>query len=244
LLGEHPTSLSQSLSTTGIIPSADGVVAVGLPSDLLLRRPDLRRAERNVHAATARIGVVESDLYPKFSLTGAFGLQSKDLADLPEGNSRFWNIGPSARWNVFDAGRIRRRIDAAGEREKQALVTFEQTVLTALEEVENALVTLDQERDRARYLREAVDAGNRAVALSDERYRSGVGDFLDVLESQRRLYDNEDQLVQSSSSATRAVISLYKSLGGGWQQAPESVAETLNETPASEPADPGTHAGD
>jgi outer membrane protein, multidrug efflux system len=216
LLGQSPSALAQELSAKGQIPSASGEVAVGIPSDLLRRRPDIRRAERRIAAASARIGVATADLFPRFSLTGNFGFESGKAEDLFDASSRTWGFGPSVRWNIFDAGRIRRLIDAAGEREKQALISYEQAILTSLEDVENALVRLTNEQMRNRALNDAVTANKRAVALADERYRSGVGDFLNVLESQRQLYDAEDQAVQSDAEVTTAVISLYRALGGGW----------------------------
>ncbi len=238
LLGQHPGSLIQELATdttsanatsSASIPKTTTPIASGLPSDLLRRRPDLRRAERQIASATARIGVATSDLFPKFSLTGSFGLQSEELDSFLDINSRTWSIGPSVRWNIFDMDRIHRTIEVATEREQQALIVYEQTVLTALEDVENALVRLTNEQDRNVALRDAVTSNRRAVELADERYRSGVGDFLDVLDGQRLLYDSEDALVASDAEVTRAVVTLYRALGGGWQeQSPQSEAQDAN----------------
>lgn len=231
LLGQAPGSLNDELATTAAMPTAPTNVAVGLPSDLLRRRPDVRAAERRIAAATARVGVATADLFPRFSLTGSFGLSSSAGDRLFDMNSRTWSIGPTMRWNIFDAGAVRRSIDAANQRERQAFFAYEQTVLTSLEEVENALVQLSSEEDRRGALREAVRANQRAVELATERYRTGVGDFLNVLESQRQLYDAEDQLVQSETATLRSVIALYLALGGGWDagqgpQTPEPPAGT------------------
>ncbi len=218
LLGQSPAALAEELAPKRDIPKAAGDIAVGIPSDLLRRRPDVRRAERQIAAASARIGVATADLFPRFSLTGSFGFESSEADDLFDASSRTWGFGPSVRWNILDAGRIRRLIDAASEREKQALIAYEQTILTSLEDVENALVRLTNEQARNQALIDAVNANKRAVALADERYRSGVGDFLNVLESQRQLFDAEDQAVLSEAEVTTAVVSLYRALGGGWAE--------------------------
>lgn len=237
LLGQNPSALVQELAPKSTIPKLTGDIAVGIPSDLLRRRPDIRRAERRIAASSARIGVATADLFPRFSLTGDFGFQSDKVEDLFDASSRTWGFGPSVRWNIFDAGRIRRLIDAASEREKQSLITYEQTILTSLEDVENALVRLSNEQMRNRALIDAVDANNRAVALADERYRSGVGDFLNVLESQRQLYDAADEVVLSEAQVTDAVISLYRALGGGWAEPqpnpPQYEAPSAQTTPTT-----------
>lgn len=217
LLGQEPGSLLAELSPTAAIPSPPAELPVGLPSDLLRRRPDIRRAEQDIAAATARIGVATADLFPRFSLTGSFGFQSGELDALPDMNSRFWSIGPAVRWNLFDAGRVRNRIEAANAREEQALASYERTVLTAFEEVENGLTQFIQEQARRRALGEGAEASSRALQLATDRYRSGIGDFLDVLETQRALYDLKDQHVQSEIGVTRSLIAVYKALGGGWE---------------------------
>ncbi len=219
LLGQEPASLLGELSSeaqTAVIPAPPAEVPVGLPSELLQRRPDIRRAERNLAAATARIGVATADLYPRFSLTGAFGTQAAQAGDLFDSQSLFWTIGPSVRWNLFTGGLVRAQIAAAGAREEQALYQYDQTILLSLEEVENALTAFTQEQARREALESAVAASQRAVDLSLDRYRSGVGDFLNVLVVQRELYDVQDQLVQSETAVTRGLIGLYKALGGGW----------------------------
>lgn len=237
LLGEHPSALVAELAPTGQIPRAGDRIGLGMPSELLRRRPDIRRAERGIAAASARIGIATSDLFPKFSLTGSFGLRSEELDPLLDMSSRQWSIGPSVRWNLFDAGRIRNNIEAASERERQAFASYEQTVLVALEETENALTQLTTEQSRNRALADAVTHARRAVQLADERYRSGIGDFLDVLDSQRLQYDAEDQLVASDATVTQAVIALYKALGGGWgeERATDEKSVSDSEHPQGSP---------
>jgi NodT family efflux transporter outer membrane factor (OMF) lipoprotein len=231
LLGQHPGALIGELTSevpdtaSTLVPKTTAAIAAGLPSDLLRRRPDIRRAERQIAAATARVGVATADLFPRFSLTGAFGFEAEELDYVFDASSRTWLIAPAVRWNIFDRGRIRRTIDAANEREQQAMIAYEQTVLIALEDVENALVRLSNEQERNSALRDAVASNRRAVELADERYRSGVGDFLDVLDGQRLLYDSEDALVASDAELTRAVITLYRALGGGWQEPVPATSE-------------------
>jgi Outer membrane efflux protein len=153
-------------------------VPVGLPAELLRRRPDIRRAERQLAAATARIGVAEADLYPKLSVTGSLGLESLNLGDLPKGASRFWAVGPTLSWHIFDAGRIRATIAVQDARTVQQFSTYQQTVLTALDEVENVLVAYSREQVRRAQLVEAVEANRRAVALANDLYRNGLSTFL------------------------------------------------------------------
>ncbi|HEX2279276.1 MAG TPA: efflux transporter outer membrane subunit [Candidatus Tectomicrobia bacterium] len=217
LLGLAPGALWPELSREAPIPPVPPEVPVGLPSDLLRRRPDVRRAERQVAAATARIGVAVADLFPKLSLTGSLGLQSDLLADLPLGSSRFWSIGPTLSWPIFDAGRIRANIAVQDAREEQRLAQYAQTVLALLEEVENALVAYSREQVRRDKLAEAVEANRQAVALANELYTRGLGDFLNVLESQRSLFASQSDLVQSEATVSANAVALYKALGGGWE---------------------------
>jgi len=233
LLGEEPGSLIAELNPSTVnqpdaappqLPTPPAEVPVGLPSELLLRRPDIRRAERNLAAATARIGVATADLYPRFSITGAFGFQAGQIGDVFDANARYWNIGPAVRWNLFTGGAVRARIEAAGAREEQALYAYDQTILLSFEEVENALTNFIQEQARRRALQDAVSANERAVNLSMDRYRSGIGDFLTVLDTQRQLYDTQDALVQSETGVTRSLVGLYKALGGGWGAQEQALA--------------------
>lgn len=229
LLGKNPALLITELETANTdegnaassesapVPTSSAAIATGLPSDLLRRRPDIRRAERQIAAASARVGVATADLFPRFSLTGSFGLESEHTDQLLDMSSRTWSFGPSVRWNIFDAGKLRRTVDAANSRERQALIQYERTVLVALEDVERALVQVKNEQVRNASLRRAVEANTRAVKIAQERYRAGVSEFLNVLESQRQQYDSEDQLVQSDAEFARSVIALYRALGGGWR---------------------------
>lgn len=217
LIGKEPAELESRLSVAAPIPPAVPGIPVGLPSDLLRRRPDIRNAERQLEAATARIGVATADLFPRFFLTGAAGLQSINASDFFDAGSRFWSIGPSVQWPIFTAGRIRQNIKVQNAREEQAAIRYEQTVLTSLEEVENALVACGKEQEHRRALVESEAANRRAVELADERYRSGLVDFLNVLDTQRSLLVVQDELAQSDRTIDQNLVRLYKALGGGWQ---------------------------
>ncbi|HEX9788878.1 MAG TPA: efflux transporter outer membrane subunit [Candidatus Binatia bacterium] len=217
LLGIQPGALSAELSTEAPIPALPPQAHVGLPSELLRRRPDIRRAERQLAAANAEIGVATADLYPRFSLSGAFGVQSISASDWFSAPSRFWSIGPTIRWPIFDAGRIRANIEVRNARQEQALTAYEKTVLTAFEDVENALVSYAKEQLRYRSLMDAVVANRRAVAMADELYKNGLIDFLNVLDSQRALYSAESDVAQSEAAMATNLVALYKALGGGWE---------------------------
>ncbi len=218
LLGREPSALADELGQEGLIPVGVGVVPIGLPSDLLRRRADIRRAERQLAAANARIGVATADLFPKFSLTGSLGLQSAKFTNLPNSGSTFYSIGPGFNWNLFDAGKIRSNIRVQNALTEEAIVQYQQTVLNSLEEVENAIVAYDREQTRRQSLAAAVGSNKRAVDLSNELYSRGLIDFLSVQESLRSLLEAEDQLVQSDTAVSSNLVALYKALGGGWDE--------------------------
>lgn len=217
LLGVAPGTLSAELSLASAIPVAPLQVAVGVPAELLRRRPDIRRAERALAAETARVGVAEGDLYPRLSLFGNLGFQAEDAADLFESDSRVFGIGPSLRWNVFSAGRLRDRVEAQEARVQQAAAAWEGTVLAALEETENALAAFVREQSRRSSLSEAAAHARRSVELARTQYTEGLSDFQAVLDSERALADLEDTLAQSSAAITTHLVRLYKALGGGWE---------------------------
>ena len=229
LIGKEPAELESQLVAVAPIPRGVPGIPVGLPSDLLRRRPDVRQAEREVAAATARIGVATADLFPRFFLTGAAGLQSLNASDFFDAGSRFWSIGPSVRWPIFTAGRIRQNIRVQNARQEQAAIRYEQTVLTSLEEVENALVACGKEQEHHQALVESESANLRAVELADQRYRSGLEDFLNVLETQRTLLAVQDGLARSERTEGQNLVRLYKALGGGWEPE-QQVAELKSQT--------------
>ncbi|HEY7165252.1 MAG TPA: efflux transporter outer membrane subunit [Candidatus Binatia bacterium] len=217
LVGQQPGALWDELAPTAPIPSLPPEVLVGLPSELLRRRPDIRRAERQLASATAQVGAAMADLFPKFSLTGAFGLQSVSASDWFTGGSRFWSIGPTISWPIFDAGRIRANIEVRNAQQEQALIQYQKSILTALEDVENSLVSYSREQERNQSLVAAVAANRRAVQMANELYIRGLSDFLNVLEAQRNLYASESDLSQSQAAVATDLVSLYKALGGGWE---------------------------
>jgi multidrug efflux system outer membrane protein len=217
LLGSPPTTLNNELRPRQNVPDPPAMVPVGLPSDLLRRRPDIRRAERQLAAATAQIGVATADLFPKFSLTGNIDFQASQINLLGDWNRSFWSFGPSASWSIFDAGRIASNIKVQNAVQEQALTAYRQTVLAALLEVQNVLIAFSQEQHRREALADAVDLNQRAVELSTRRYKQGVTDFLIVLDAERSLFASQDALVQSNSAVGTDAVALYKALGGGWE---------------------------
>jgi NodT family efflux transporter outer membrane factor (OMF) lipoprotein len=190
---------------------------VGLPSELLRRRPDIRRAERQLAAATAQVGSAMADLFPKFSLTGIGGLRSISASDWFSGGSRYWNIGPTISWPIFDAGRIRANIEVRNAQQEQALTQYEKSVLSAFQDVETALANYANEQARYRSLTDAVAANRRAVTMANELYIRGLNDFLNVLDTQRALYITESAQTQSQATMASDLVALYKALGGGWE---------------------------
>ncbi len=221
LLGREPAALEKDLARGGPIPPAPPEIPVGLPSELVRRRPDIRRAEANLHAATARIGVATADLFPKFSLTGSFGFSSNDLTKLGNlANSKFWSFGPTITWPIFAGGRIQWNIKLQEAVKEETLAAYQKTVLTALKDVETALVAYAKEQEHRRSLSTAVANNRKAVEYAMKLYIAGKTDFLNVLTAQLNLYTSENALVQSTSAVDTNLVALYKALGGGWEPAP------------------------
>jgi outer membrane protein TolC len=200
------------------IPTVEPKVAVGVPAETLRRRPDVRRAERQLAAQTARIGEAKSDLFPKFRLLGSVGLET--IEHEPEffhTDYSFWSIGPSVSWNIFDAGAIRRNIEIQTAKQKQKLINYEKTVLAALEETENALTRFAREQERVKELKDAVRSARKSEDLATGNYKAGLVDFINVLNAQKAALNYQEELALSKSAVTSNLISLYKALGGGWQ---------------------------
>ena len=216
LLGQHPTALRAELETPTPIPSPPSEILVGLPTELLRQRPDLRSAERKLAAQTAQIGVAKADLYPRLALLGTFAFDALDAAKLFTGDASAFSFGPAVRWNLFDGGRIRSNVKAQESLTEQALLGYEQTVLLALEEVEDAFVAYVQENERRDMLQRSVTAADAAVKLVNTLYRTGLTDFQNVLDTERSLFQQQDQLAQSEGEVTQNLIQIYRALGGGW----------------------------
>jgi NodT family efflux transporter outer membrane factor (OMF) lipoprotein len=217
LLGKEPAFLAKELARATPIPPTPPAVPVGLPSDLLRRRPDIRRAEAQLHAATARIGVAVADLFPKFNITGSMGLAANDISRIGVQGSKFWSFSPSVTWPVFAGGKIRWNVQVQNALQEQALLTYQQAVLNALKEVETALVAYAKEQEHQKALALAVANNRQAVDLSMKLYVAGKTDFLNVLNAQRALFVTEDALTQSNRTLGTNLIALYKALGGGWE---------------------------
>jgi NodT family efflux transporter outer membrane factor (OMF) lipoprotein len=219
LLGQAPDALRQELQTAAPIPPLPSAVPMGLPAQLARRRPDIRKAEASLHAATAEIGVAVAGLYPRLTLTGGGGLQSETVGELTEWASRFVSIGPTLELPVFDRGRWQ-TITLQKVRAKEAAVSYAATVLNALQEVENARAAYDAEQDRHAWLESTVAQNRDALSLARQRYASGVASFIEVLDAERTLQQNQLSLAQSSAVVGEDLVSLYRALGGGWEHEP------------------------
>jgi NodT family efflux transporter outer membrane factor (OMF) lipoprotein len=216
LLARPPGDLVALLSDSRPVPTASSSVPTGIPSDLLRRRPDIRRAEANAHAATAKIGVAVADLFPKFSLNGSVNQQSARLSDWLSPASRVTSFGPSFNWALFQGGNIQANIRLQQALRDESVLAYRKTVLVALQEVEDSMVASSNERKRHAALANAVSANLRAVDLSLKLYTAGQTDFINVLNAQRSLLQSESDFSQSNLSQAADLIALYKALGGGW----------------------------
>ena len=233
LLGLPPTDLSEMLGKGGI-PSAPAEVAVGIPANLLRRRPDIRRAELTAAAQCARIGIARADLYPTFSLLGSLGLNaagagSGSMSRIFDGDSLGYSLGPSVRWPLFNYGRLKNRVRAEDARFEQTISAYRAVVLDAAREAEDAMVGFLRSRERERLLKESVAAARRAAELSMTQYREGAVDYQRVLDSDRFLTEQQDLYTEVRGDIALNLIALYKALGGGWQlrQGKHFVAEAI-----------------
>jgi len=217
LLNLEPGALEAKLTVPAELPLGPTAVPPGLPSDLILRRPDVRTAERQLAAATANIGVATADLFPKLSLTGTLGLRSEELSSFTEHDSVYYSIGSIVSWPILQLRPIYYNIQIQNIRQEQALLAYRQAVLQSLEEVDNALIALDREKDRNALLAQAVQSSRRALSLAKELNEAGIEDFLNVLTAQLAVFQAEDQLARSDQALLTNVIALYKALGGGWE---------------------------
>lgn len=216
LLGRMPGEWSAELSVPEPIPLPPRTVAIGVPADLLRRRPDVRRAERQLAAQTARIGIATADLYPRLSLSGSFAFESISAGDLFQSSSRAFSFGPAVRWLLFDGNRVRSRIEVEEAVTEQVLYRYEQTVLNAVAEAENALTEHLQQRSRQLALERSQLAAQRSLRLATGLYKDGLSDFQNVLDAQRSLFEIENQLAAAQGDAVINLVQLYKAIGGGW----------------------------
>jgi NodT family efflux transporter outer membrane factor (OMF) lipoprotein len=217
LLGEAPGALEAELITPGPVPPVPPRVPVGVPSELARRRPDIREAEAQLHAATADIGVAVADFYPKITLDGSIGLQALQFKDLGNWGARQYGLGPSVSLPIFAGGRLRATLELRKVQQQEAALSYQQTVLQAWHDVDNALTAYGTEQRRADALAAAVVQDRLALDLARARYTQGISDFLNVLETQRSLLSAQLALAESRTAVSANLVQLYKALGGGWE---------------------------
>jgi len=216
LTGRQPTELVPELSTSSPMPALPPLNAIGGPEVLLRRRPDVRIAERNLAAATARIGVSVADLFPRITLIGSASYNSGTWRDVGAADSQTYTIGPSITWAAFDLGRVRAQIGIAHAQTDVALAAYQAAVLNALEDTENSLVSFGESQRRETTLERAATQSTTAARLARQRFEGGLTDFLSVLQAERDALAAQDSLAQGRTQTATSLISVYKALGGGW----------------------------
>ncbi len=217
LTGRQPEAMIDELQAPHDLPGLPELVDIGDPGRLLRRRPDIRAAERNLAAATSRIGVAVADLFPRVTFNGAIGVEAESFAGLTRSGADNSSFGPSITWAALDYGHVRSRITAARAEADSQLAQYEKAVLTSLEETENALVDYGRARARRDYLAQSVEASQSAATLARSRYDNGATDFLSVLDAERVLLQAQDQLARTQTDTATALVAVYKALGGGWE---------------------------
>jgi len=217
LLGQPPQALNDELATARPLPPVPPLIPVGLPSELARRRPDIRQAEAQLHAATATIGVADASFYPSFTLSGSVGIQALQPWNLFTLASRLYALGPSVNIPIFEGGRLKATLELRQDQQKEAAVVYQRTVLNAWHEVDNSLTAYAAEQRRRDQLAEAVTQNQRAVSLAQSRYEQGVADFLQVLDAQRSLFATQQALADSTTTIDTDLVAIYKALGGGWE---------------------------
>lgn len=217
LLGMYPQEIRPVLETVGILPDYMEPIGVGMPVDLLLRRPDVR-SERNVNAQAALLGASKADWLPKVFLKGSFGYAARDLKDLVKSKSMTYEIAPALSWTIFSGGQLVNATRLAKVQLDETINQFNQTVLTAVQETDNAMNAYRNSIKQIVALREVRNQGVETLKLSLELYKQGLSPFQNVLDAQRSLLSYENQLVQAEGSSLLQLITLYKALGGGWRE--------------------------
>jgi NodT family efflux transporter outer membrane factor (OMF) lipoprotein len=218
LISKEPTALNAELAMEKPVPPIPPEVPVGLPSSLVRRRPDIRRAERQIASATALIGSAKADLFPKFGLTTSVGLDSTASHTLFQGQSGYFLASPTVVWRVFDAGRILSNVRLQKALEQEDIYQYRNTILMAFKEVEDALVAYGTEQSRRLSLAEACKQDKEAWRIATDQYKRGLINYLEVLDTQRSLFSAQSELAQSDQTVAIDVVSLYKALGGGWNE--------------------------
>ena len=216
LTGVYPGEMQEKIDITGHVPVAVGEVVVNLPANLIRQRPDIRRAERELAAQNARIGVATAALYPTFALSGSLFTEGPDFDDLFDSGNGAFGFGPSFQWNLFDGGRVRSNIAIEEARTAQAYEAYMETLLLAAEETENALTAYVEERRRLESLEASVEAATKSAELVETLYVTGLTDFQNLLDMQRALFLEEDKLAESQGNVSQNLVFVYAALGGGW----------------------------
>ena len=219
LAGETPEALIPTLTPAAAQPVVPAAPPPGLPSDLLRRRPDIRKAERNVAAAAADVGAATAELYPKITLSGQPGFVSTSLSTLIDWGSRNYTVSAGLLWPILEGGRLRASLAGANARQTEALLTYRQAVLTGLKEVEDALSRYQADEALRGSLQASLDQARAAEAIANDQYRAGVVAFNAVLSAQQAVTGDEDQLAQADAACGMDVVALYRALGGGWTEA-------------------------
>jgi len=222
LLGRATGTLTE-LEPAAAIPAAAVQVAIGVPAETLRQRPDVRRAERQLAAATAQVGEAEAARYPNLSLSGTLGLQASSLGNLLQPGAYLYTLAANTVVTIFDGGRLRQKVEIQNALQEQALISYQSAVRSALRDVENALAAYAGEQNRHRSLREAVQAATSAAGLAGSQYSAGLIDFQAVLDTQRSLLSLQNELIQSEAAVTSNLARLYKALGGGWDHDPTEI---------------------
>jgi NodT family efflux transporter outer membrane factor (OMF) lipoprotein len=217
LLGEYPESIGVELSAPALVPSMPAPAAAGTPLDLLKRRPDIQQAERQLAAATARIGVATANLYPQVVITGALGSQGQNWGSTPVVGQHIWSFGAGALWSLIDFGALDAQVNIASLAAHEQMLAYRKTLLGAVEEVDTALDAYGAQVNRLSHLGDAMLAAERALDLATARYNRGLTDYLNVVDAERQLYDLQDQYALAQVAQGEDFVRLYKSLGGGWQ---------------------------
>jgi NodT family efflux transporter outer membrane factor (OMF) lipoprotein len=217
LLDEQPGALKEMLDATDDVPGLPAWVPVGFPSELVQRRPDIKRAESQLHAATASIGMAKADFYPRISLNGSAGFQSLQLSNLAEWSSAQYVVGPIITIPIFEGGRLKGTLQLREAQQREAAIVYKRTVLEAWREVDDSLLLYDAEQRRRDRLASAVTLNRRGLGIAQQRYKAGALDYLDVLNVQKQLLAAQSELEQSKAKAAENLVALYKSLGGGWE---------------------------
>lgn len=224
LVGEQPDALSATLEAQVDLPALPRLVNIGKPEDLLRRRPDVSAAERRLAAATADIGVAKGEWFPHVNFVGEIGFAASDLDRVGDASRATYAYGPSIQWSILDFGHVNARVNRVKAREQGALAAYEQSILRALEETENALVSYRETRKQLDYLQASANASARATRLAHLRFENGSSDFLDVLDVERTQLETDARFARARTQAATSLIALYKALGGGWGIGGQSAA--------------------